>query len=430
MPSTLDWLRARDDRALVALLRARPDLTVPAPGDLTVLAGRLNTGPSVWRAMESLNQFHIQVLQALAVLNAEKRAVPLADLRKLLGKKVPAAALDEALDKLEGLALVRGTDTIHMPSAVLAVLGPYPAGLGAPGKLTVAEAKAAVETLDPTSRGILDRLTTGIPRGTTDPKSAIARAVTALITAGLLRRVDADTVELPREVGLALRGDEPLGPIRVDPPKDTVREHGVRTVDGTGGGQALATVDRLGRLLEAIGQNPPPALKSGGLGRPGAPPAGEGDGHGRTRHRAGCRGARRRRVDRRGGRPGPGHRILDADHRCRRFPGRTGRGGLGADRGRLARPAAQPLPGRQPGRQRQGAERAVPGAVLDPRSGRTAIRAERARRTASRARASTCRRCPPGWPGARRCGRPNSGRRCSPRRSPRPPRWAWSPSPR
>ena len=63
MPSTLDWLRARDDRALVALLRARPDLTVPAPGDLTVLAGRLNTGPSVWRAMESLNQFHIQVLQ-------------------------------------------------------------------------------------------------------------------------------------------------------------------------------------------------------------------------------------------------------------------------------------------------------------------------------------------------------------------------------
>jgi hypothetical protein len=266
MPSTLDWLRARDDRALVDLLRARPDLTVPAPGDLTVLAGRLNTGPSVWRAMESLNQFHIQVLQALAVLNAEKRGVPLADLRKLLGKKVPGAALDEALRKLEGLALVRGTDTIHMPSAVLAVLGPYPAGLGAPGKLTVAEAKAAAETLDPTSRGILDRLTTGIPRGATDPKSAIARAVTALITAGLLRRVDADTVELPREVGMALRGDEPLGQIRVAPPKDTVREHGVRTVDGTGGGQALATVDRLGRLLEVIGQSPPPALKSGGLG--------------------------------------------------------------------------------------------------------------------------------------------------------------------
>ena len=266
MPSTLDWLRARDDRALVALLRARPDLTVPAPGDLTVLAGRLNTGPSVWRAMESLNQFHVQVLQALAVLGAEKRAVSRADLRQLLGPKVPAAALDAALGKLEGLALVRGTDQIHMPSAVLPVLGPYPAGLGAPGTLTVAAATAAVEDLDPAARALLDRLATGIPRGTTDSRSKISKAVSTLIADGLLRRVDQATVELPREVGLALRGDEPLGPIRVEPPGDKAVKHGVPTVDGTGGGQALATVDRLGRLLDAIGQNPPPALKSGGLG--------------------------------------------------------------------------------------------------------------------------------------------------------------------
>ena len=87
MPSTLDWLRARDDHELVALLRARPDLTVPAPSDLTVLAGRSNTGPSVWRAMESLNQFHIQVLQALTVLEAEKRAVQRAALRGFLGPR-------------------------------------------------------------------------------------------------------------------------------------------------------------------------------------------------------------------------------------------------------------------------------------------------------------------------------------------------------
>ena len=102
MPSTLDWLRARDDSALVALLRARPDLTVPAPGDLTVLAGRLNTGPSVWRAMESLNKFHIQVLQGLAVLGAEKRAVNIADLRALLGKPVSAAALERGAGEAGG----------------------------------------------------------------------------------------------------------------------------------------------------------------------------------------------------------------------------------------------------------------------------------------------------------------------------------------
>ncbi len=266
MPSTLDWLRARDDRDLAALLRARPDLTVPAPGDLTVLAGRLNTGPSVWRAMESLNQFHIQVLQALAVLGADRHSIPALDLRTLLGDTVRSEALDAALRTLEGLALVRGTTQIQMPSAVLAVLGPYPAGLGSPGSMTVAEAEAALAAVDPAARGLLERLASGVPRGTTDPRSATAGAVKELIARKLLRRVDTDTVELPREVGLALRGDEPLGTIRVQPPPDTVRDHGVATVDGTGGGQSLATVDRLGRLLDAIGQNPPPALKSGGLG--------------------------------------------------------------------------------------------------------------------------------------------------------------------
>ena len=266
MPSTLEWLRERDDRDLASLLRARPDLTVPAPGDMTVLAGRLNTGPSVWRAMESLNQFHIQVLQALAVLGADRHAVPVADLSMLLGPTVPERSLQDALAKLEGLALIRGTRKIQMPSAVLAVLGPYPAGLGSAGSMTVEEAEKALVGLDPAARGLLERLASGVPRGTTDSRSAVGAAVKELVGKGLLRRVDTDTVELPREVALALRGDEPLGTIRVQPPPDTVRDHGAATVDGTGGGQSLATVDRIGRLIDAIGQNPPPALKSGGLG--------------------------------------------------------------------------------------------------------------------------------------------------------------------
>jgi uncharacterized protein YidB (DUF937 family) len=266
MPSTLDWLRSRDDHELVALLRARPDLTVPAPSDLTVLAGRLNTGPSVWRAMESLNAFRIQVLQALAVLDAEKRAVPRSLLRAFLGSGVPDDALDSALTRLEALALVRGRDPVAMPSAVLSVLGSLPDGLAGPGSLTIEQARAALDELDPTARGIIDRLAHGVPRGTTDPRSSVGRAAASLVRTGLLRRVDADTVELPREVALAVRGDEPLGPIRVHPPDDHVLAHGVRTVDGTAAGQALAAVDRVRRLLELIGQNPPPALRSGGLG--------------------------------------------------------------------------------------------------------------------------------------------------------------------
>jgi len=266
MPSTLDWLRSRDDHELVALLHARPDLTVPAPSDLTVLAGRLNTGPSVWRAMESLNAFHIQVLQALAVLDADKRAAPRSVLQAFLGAGVPDAALDAALAQLEALALVRGRDPVAMPSGVLSVLGGLPAGLAGPGSVTVEQARVALAELDPAARGIVERLAHGVPRGTTDPRSSVGRAVATLVKAGLLRRVDTDTVELPREVALAARGDEPLGKIQVGPPMDAVVAHGVRTVDGTAAGQALAAVDRVRRLLELIGQNPPPALRSGGLG--------------------------------------------------------------------------------------------------------------------------------------------------------------------
>jgi len=266
VPTTLDWLRSRDDRELVSLLRARPDLTVPAPTDLTVLAGRLNTGPSVWRAMESLTLFHIQILQALAVLGAEKHAVARDDIADLLGPDVPDLALAAALGDLELLALVRGTDVVQMPSAVSAALGPYPAGLGSTGRLTVDEARAALAGVTDDQRAVLDRLAHGTPRGSADHRSKVAAALLQLVESGLLRRVDAGTVELPREVGIALRGDRPLGEIQVRQPVGEERAHGVSTVDGTGGGQSLATVARLSRLLEVIGQNPPPALKSGGLG--------------------------------------------------------------------------------------------------------------------------------------------------------------------
>jgi len=37
-PTLTDWLRARDDTALAALLAHRPDLATPVPADTSVLA--------------------------------------------------------------------------------------------------------------------------------------------------------------------------------------------------------------------------------------------------------------------------------------------------------------------------------------------------------------------------------------------------------
>jgi len=63
--SLADDLRAREDVALVALLRARPDLLSPVPSDLASLAARATTRPSVTRALDALDAFALQVVDVL-----------------------------------------------------------------------------------------------------------------------------------------------------------------------------------------------------------------------------------------------------------------------------------------------------------------------------------------------------------------------------
>ncbi|MYS68689.1 DNA-binding protein, partial [Streptomyces sp. SID5473] len=60
-------MRAGGDEELAALLRARPDLLNPVPGDLTQLATRAGTRASVVRALERLDRFALQTAEALAV---------------------------------------------------------------------------------------------------------------------------------------------------------------------------------------------------------------------------------------------------------------------------------------------------------------------------------------------------------------------------
>jgi hypothetical protein len=86
-------LRARDDDALSALLRARPDLLAPVPSDLTQLATRAATRTSVVRALDHLDAFTQQTAEALAVT---ADGCPYATLRELMTGRPPevTAAVD------------------------------------------------------------------------------------------------------------------------------------------------------------------------------------------------------------------------------------------------------------------------------------------------------------------------------------------------
>jgi hypothetical protein len=120
--------------------------------------------------------------------------------------------------------------------------------------------------VDPDERRVLDTLAAGPPVGRSrvgaDPTSPVAR----LLARGLLVRVDAETVELPRQVGLALRGDRPLGPLAVTPPDLATADRGVEVVDGTAAGAALRALRQVEQLVAFWGATPPAALRSGGLG--------------------------------------------------------------------------------------------------------------------------------------------------------------------
>jgi XPB/Ssl2-like helicase family protein len=277
-----DLIRELPDDRLAALLRLRPDLVVPVPGDLSALAARAQARVSVARALEPLDRFTLEIVDALRLARVEGRT----DLGAVLALTAAAhPAPDPVLvratvDRLRELFLVYGPDEeLVVVPAVDEVTSPYPAGLGRPAaELDPAAAELCADAAGlrrtvlaapPPARAVLDRLAEGPPIGSTtaaaaaDPDSAVGW----LVTRHLLVPVSETTVELPREVGLLLRRDDgPLGPLHPAPPEPEAPRRTPDTVDSAGAGQAMEAVRHLEELLDLLAAEPAPVLKAGGLG--------------------------------------------------------------------------------------------------------------------------------------------------------------------
>ena len=277
-----DQVRALPDDELAALVRLRPDLVVPVPADLSALIARAQARVSVARALDPLDRFTLEVLDAVRL----SRVGELASVEAVLalataGRTAPdPGAVRDAVDRLRALLLVYGPDdALRVVPSVDEVSSPYPAGLGRPAAVLAPETAAicadpaglrrTVLAAPPPSRAVLDRLAAGPPVGTTtaaataDPDSPVGW----LVARHLLVPGTETTVELPREIGVLLRRDVgPLGPLHPTPPAPDAPVRGSEAVDSAGAGQAIEVVRHAEEILEALGAEPTPALKTGGLG--------------------------------------------------------------------------------------------------------------------------------------------------------------------
>ncbi|MEU7868342.1 helicase-associated domain-containing protein [Dactylosporangium sp. NPDC049140] len=276
-----DHLRALPDDELTALIRLRPDLVIPPPPDFSALAHRAQSRVAVARALDALDQFTLEILDALRYTRVGHGSSAESVLALTAQSGVEAARVRAAIDRLRACAVVFGPDpALRIVNAVDEVCSPYPAGLGRPAEeldpvagALVADAAGLRRTLlaaSPAARAVLDRLAAGPPVGTVAAaglQPGSDSPVRWLVDRHLLVIVGRDAVELPVEVALLLRRDAgPLGPLHPDPPPTETPQREPAQLDRAGAGQVLELVRNAETLIEAMGQEPPSVLRSGGLG--------------------------------------------------------------------------------------------------------------------------------------------------------------------
>lgn len=257
--SLADDLRARGDDSLRKLLALRPDLLSPVPNDLSSLAARSLTGPSIGRALDSLDVWSLQVLETVAALE-----------ESISADGVVAATCEaarEALELLTDLALIyEDHDQLRLPRPVRDAIGGEPAALGPFCGSDVDTAIAELKNAPKESLAIVDRLRWGPPRGSVGDTTNPGPHLKWLIDHQILQVIDPTHVVLPREIGLALRHGKTFRECHFKAPDLVGQTLKQGEVDRAGALEASAFLIWIEELLDILAAEPATALRSGGLG--------------------------------------------------------------------------------------------------------------------------------------------------------------------
>ncbi|MCX6435105.1 MAG: hypothetical protein NTY21_03310, partial [Actinobacteria bacterium] len=255
--SFTDFLRGLDDSSLLSLFGLRPDLVSPVPPDLSSLAVRASSAPSLARAVDSLNEWQFQVLEACSALNepmSEKEIISLTD-----------TSAKFVIPHLIELALIYPSDDgLRLPNSLREVLGNEPAGLGpaSMAKLSMKKLSEAPEA----SQKILERLTWGPPRGSVGDIRNPGPGIAWLLKENFLVPLDQRTVILPREVGIHLRGGKVHKNPEPNPPVVTGEKVEQKQIDRASIANIATVLRWCEEVLNFWSEEPPSALRAGGLG--------------------------------------------------------------------------------------------------------------------------------------------------------------------
>ncbi|OUC85960.1 helicase-associated domain-containing protein [Streptosporangium minutum] len=303
-----EWLRGRSDDQLRALVAVRPELITPVPAHLEGLATRAGSPSAIGRVLDRLDLFTLSVIETLAVLPSPvaHRTLRAQMARALRGAADPAfqGALRETVERLRTLALVYGPDKALAPAPGVREVLETPAGLGPPAvevfrhhpaerlaelaediggdgdgtKETLARLLGdpeivgrLIQDVSPQARSALNELAWGpasgrVPNARREVRTADAQSpIEELLSRALLGATGEETVVLPREVALALRGGRIHRDLSPVPPAldGAVRDQGL--ADRTAAGQAFAFTRAVEELCERWSVDPPGVLRSGGL---------------------------------------------------------------------------------------------------------------------------------------------------------------------